>query len=62
MIGGFGNFEGTILAGLLVGIIESFTTQFLNSSMTDLVVFALLLLVLAVRPTGLVAERRDENV
>lgn len=62
VIGGFGNFEGTILAGLLVGIIESFTTQFLNSSMTDLVVFALLLLVLAVRPTGLIAERRDENV
>ena len=62
VIGGFGNFEGTILAGLLVGIIESYTTQFLNSSMTDLVVFALLLLVLAVRPTGLVAERRDENV
>ena len=62
VIGGFGNFEGTILAGLLVGVIESFTTEFLNSSMTDLVVFGLLLLVLAVRPTGLIAERRDENV
>lgn len=62
VIGGFGNFEGTILAGLLVGLIESFTTEFMNSSMTDLVVFALLLIILAVRPTGLIAERRDENV
>lgn len=62
VIGGFGNIEGTILAGILVGWIESFTTQFLNSSMIDLVVFALLLLALALRPTGLIAERREENV
>ena len=30
IIGGFGNVEGTILAGLLVGLIESFTTQYLD--------------------------------
>jgi len=62
VIGGFGNLEGTILAGILVGLIESFTTQFLDPGWVDLVVFALLLLVLAVRPTGLIAERREENV
>ncbi|MBV9971134.1 MAG: branched-chain amino acid ABC transporter permease [Xanthobacteraceae bacterium] len=62
IIGGFGNVEGTILAGLLVGLIESFTTQYLGPGMIDIVVFTLLLLTLAVRPTGLVAERRDENV
>jgi branched-chain amino acid transport system permease protein len=62
IIGGFGNVEGTIIAGLLVGLIESFTTQFLNPGLVDIVVFALLLLMLAVRPTGLVAEKREENV
>jgi branched-chain amino acid transport system permease protein len=62
IIGGFGNVEGTILAGLLVGLIESFTTQYLDTGMIDIVVFGLLLLTLAVRPTGLIAERRDENV
>ena len=62
IIGGFGNVEGTILAGLLVGLIESFTTQYLGPGMIDIVVFALLLMMLAVRPTGLIAERRDENV
>ena len=62
IIGGFGNVEGTILAGLLVGLIESFTTQYLGPGMIDIVVFTLLLVTLAVRPTGLVAERRDENV
>jgi branched-chain amino acid transport system permease protein len=62
IIGGFGNVEGTILAGLLVGLIESFTTQYLDTGMIDIVVFGLLLLTLALRPTGLIAERREENV
>lgn len=62
IIGGFGNVEGTIIAGLLVGLIESYTTQFLDPGLIDIVVFALLLLMLAVRPTGLIAERREENV
>jgi branched-chain amino acid transport system permease protein len=62
IIGGFGNVEGTILAGLLVGLIESFSTQFLDPGLIDIVVFALLLVTLAVRPTGLIAERREENV
>jgi branched-chain amino acid transport system permease protein len=62
IIGGFGNVEGTIIAGLLVGLIESYTTQFLEPGLIDIVVFALLLLTLAVRPTGLIAEKREENV
>ena len=62
IIGGFGNVEGTIIAGLIVGLIESYTTQFLDPGLIDIVVFALLLLTLAVRPTGLIAEQREENV
>jgi branched-chain amino acid transport system permease protein len=62
VIGGFGNVEGTIIAGLLVGLIESFTTQFLNPGLIDIVVFTLLLAMLAVRPTGLISEKREENV
>jgi len=62
IIGGFGNMEGTIIAGLLVGIIEAFTVQYLGSGLIDLVVFAMLLLMLVIRPTGLIAERKEENV
>ena len=62
IIGGFGNVEGTIIAGLMIGLIESYTTQFLNPGWIDIVVFAILLAMLALRPTGLVAERREENV
>jgi branched-chain amino acid transport system permease protein len=62
IIGGFGNLEGTILAGILVGVIEAFTVQYLGSGVIDLVVFVLLLVMLAIRPTGLVAEKKEENV
>jgi branched-chain amino acid transport system permease protein len=62
IIGGFGNVEGTIIAGLLVGLIESFTTQYLDPGIIDIVVFGLLLLMLAVKPTGLISESREENV
>jgi branched-chain amino acid transport system permease protein len=62
IIGGFGNVEGTIIAGLIVGLIESYTTQFLDPGLIDIVVFALLLVMLALRPTGLIAEKRTENV
>ena len=62
IIGGFGNMEGTIIAGLLVGLIEAFTVQYLGTGIIDLVVFAMLLVMLVVRPTGLIAERKEENV
>jgi branched-chain amino acid transport system permease protein len=62
IIGGFGNVEGAIIAGFMVGLIESYTTQFLDPGVVDIVVFALLLAMLAVRPTGLIAEKREENV
>jgi branched-chain amino acid transport system permease protein len=62
IIGGFGNMQGTIIAGILVGIIEAFTVQYLGSGLIDLVVFVLLLAMLVVRPTGIIAERKEENV
>ncbi len=54
IIGGFGNVEGTILAGLLVGLIESFTTQYLDPGLIDIVVFAL-----AAADAGVPPDRAD---
>lgn len=62
IIGGFGNMQGTIIAGILVGIIEAFTVQYLGSGLIDLMVFVMLLTMLVVRPTGLIAERKEENI
>lgn len=62
VIGGFGNMEGTIIVGIIIGLMEAFTTQYLGAGMIDLVVFALLLVMLLIRPMGLIAERKEENV
>ena len=62
IIGGFGNMQGTIIAGILVGVIEAFTVQYFGAGLIDLVVFVLLLAMLVVRPTGIIAERKEENV
>jgi branched-chain amino acid transport system permease protein len=62
IIGGFGNMQGTIIAGIVVGVIEAFTVQYLGAGLIDLVVFVMLLAMLVVRPTGLIAERKEENV
>ena len=43
-------------------VVEAFTVQYLGSGLIDLVVFVLLLAMLVVRPTGLIAERKEENV
>jgi branched-chain amino acid transport system permease protein len=62
IIGGFGNVNGTIIAGLLVGVIESLVTGYLEAGLSSLIIFSILLLTLAVRPTGLIAEKVEENV
>src|SRR2546423_6908937 len=62
VIGGFCNVEGRIIARLFVGLIERHTTPLVNPGIIDILVFTLLLLMLALRPTGLIAERREENV
>src|SRR5207237_3621028 len=47
IIGGFGNMQGTILAGILVGVIEAFTVQYLGSGLIDLVAFVMRCVALA---------------
>ncbi len=53
ILGGLGSPLGTAVAGLIVGITESMTTAYIGSSWTLAVSFVLLLVIIAVKPTGL---------
>ena len=53
IFGGLGSINGAIYAGFLVGIVESLLVMFTSSAWKDAGVFALVILVLAVRPKGL---------
>ncbi len=55
MLGGLGSLWGALLGGLLLGILESLSVGYISSGVKDAVAFLLLLLVLYVRPQGLIA-------
>ena len=53
ILGGFGSFPGAIAGGLMLGLLESLGAGYLSSSYKDVIAFVVLLLVLFVRPRGL---------
>lgn len=53
VMGGLGSFGGTVLAAMLLGIVESLTSTFFGPSWSPAVAFGFLLITLAVRPAGL---------
>jgi branched-chain amino acid transport system permease protein len=61
IVGGFGNITGTILAALLLGVVESLATGFVPSTYRDTITFSILLLALALRPQGIVKELISES-
>jgi branched-chain amino acid transport system permease protein len=63
VLGGIGNVPGAMLGGLLLGIAEALGAAFLpQSDWKDVFAFAILILVLIIRPTGLLGERTTEKV
>jgi branched-chain amino acid transport system permease protein len=61
ILGGMGDITGAVLGGLIMGIGEIMIVQYLNSSYRDGVAFGLLFLVLIIRPTGLLGQRRSRE-
>ncbi len=56
VLGGMGSMSGTFFAALLLGVVESLTSTFIGPSWSPAVAFGLLLLTLALRPTGLMGR------
>lgn len=56
-VGGINNPLGALVGGLIIGFFESFTAGFISSNLKDLITIILLLLVLRLRPQGLMGER-----
>jgi branched-chain amino acid transport system permease protein len=57
VLGGAGNYPGALLGGLLLGLIEQVSSLFLTTQVNEAVAYVLLVLVLLVRPTGLLKGR-----
>ena len=62
VVGGIGSIPGAMLGGLLLGVAESFITGYISSTYTNLFVFALLIAVMLVRPSGLLGRAQLQKV
>ncbi|HEV8676491.1 MAG TPA: branched-chain amino acid ABC transporter permease [Methylomirabilota bacterium] len=57
VLGGAGNYPGALVGGMLLGLIEQLTSLFLTTQLSEAVAYVLMVLVLLVRPTGLLGGR-----
>lgn len=62
VFGGIGSIPGAFLGGVLLGVIESFASAYISTQLANSIVFAVLIIVLLVRPTGLLGKRIQEKV
>ena len=62
VLGGIGILPGAVLGGFILGIVESLTRAYLSSQLADAFVFAILIIVLLVKPTGILGKNVREKV
>ncbi len=62
VFGGIGSIPGAMVGGLLLGIIEIFARAYVSTELSDAIVFGVLILVLLVKPAGLLGKKVNEKV
>lgn len=62
ILGGIGNIPGAMVGGLLLGVVEALGAAYVSLAWKDAIAFVVLILILIVRPTGLLGERVAEKV
>ena len=62
VVGGIGLIPGAMLGGIAIGLVESFSTAYISSGMTDTFVFLILIVVLLLKPAGILGKNVGEKV
>jgi len=62
VVGGIGSIPGAMLGGLVIGMIYSFSSAYINSSMASTFVYLILILVLLIKPAGILGKNLGEKV
>ena len=62
VFGGIGSIPGAMLGGILLGIIETFSKAYLSTQFSDAIVFSVLIIILLVKPAGLLGKQIQEKV
>ena len=62
VFGGIGSIPGAFIGGILLGVIEILGRAYVSSQLSDAIVFAVLIIVLLVKPTGILGKTVNEKV
>jgi branched-chain amino acid transport system permease protein len=62
VVGGIGSIPGAMLGGLVIGVAESFVTGYISSTYSNLIVFGILIVVMLIRPSGLLGRAQLQKV
>ena len=62
VFGGIGSIPGAFLGGILLGVIESLARSYISPQLSNSIVFAVLIIILLVRPAGLLGKNIQEKV
>jgi branched-chain amino acid transport system permease protein len=62
VLGGIGNLPGAALGGIIIGVTETFVAGYISSTYRDAIAFGILILILLVRPSGLLGKKEIEKV
>ena len=62
VFGGIGSIPGAMIGGILLGVIENLAKAYISSQLADAIVFSVLIIVLLVRPTGILGKKINEKV
>jgi len=62
VFGGIGSIPGALIGGLILGVVENLSKAYISSQLSDAIVFSLLIIILLVRPTGILGKKINEKV
>ena len=62
VFGGIGSIPGALLGGVILGVIEILSKAYISSQLSDAIVFGVLIIVLLVKPTGILGKKINEKV
>lgn len=62
VLGGIGSIPGALVGGIAIGILETLSKAYISTSFSDAIVFAILIIILLIKPAGLLGKKTNEKV